>query len=308
MKKSLTIITPTYNEEKNISALIQAVKEQMENVEISYTHLIIDNASQDSTVEIVENELQHNKNVALIVNNRNFGHLRSPFYALINCQTDGAIIIAADFEDPPSLLPEMLHQWNAGVKLVCAVATNTSGSKTYQFLRNSYYNLLNKLAETPIIPRFSGFALYDQEVISHIRSMSSLDPYLRGIVSNLGYESVNISYTRPEREHGASKNNIRTLSDLALSGILFHTKAPLRIFIGLGILGCIATLFSSFFYVVHKIVNWDTEIGFELFILGLFFIGFVLVSAIGILSEYLRAIHRNTSGEPLVTEKFRKNY
>ncbi len=308
MPKSLTIITPTYNEEANILALIQAVREEMKNVDVSYIHLIIDNASKDATVDIVENEIHNDNNVALIVNTRNFGHVRSPYYALINCQTDGAIIIAADFEDPPSLIPKILNEWSQGVKLVCAVATNTSGSKTYNYLRSTYYKILDKLAETPIIPQFSGYALYDQEVISHIRNMHSLDPYLRGIVSNFGYESVTIPYTRPTRTRGISKNNVRTLSELALSGILFHTNAPLRMFIGLGILGCITVLLASFFYIFYKITDWDVSVGAELFVLGIFFIGFVQISAIGILSEYLRAIYKNTSGEPLVIEKYRKNY
>jgi glycosyltransferase involved in cell wall biosynthesis len=307
-KKKIFIVTPTFNEEGNIKKIIKEIRNVMKKVDIDYQHLIIDNASTDQTVKIVDKEIDNDKRLSLIVNNRDFGHMRSPFYGLMQSNADASIVISADLEDPPSLIPQMVQEWKKGAKLVCAIANDTEKSFLYNLLRITYYKLIDFFASYKVIKNFSGYALYDKCIVDDLKKVNLGVPYIRGLLPELGYSWVELPFKQGKRKIGVSKHNILTLIDLAFIGFFFHIKKPLRILMILSILGNLLCMFVAIIYVFKKLLDWDfISISNELTVIGIFFVAFTQLFALGVLSEYLGTINSNVEKMPLVVEKFRKN-
>ena len=306
--KKIFIVTPTYNEEGNVLNIIKEIRKVMEKVSLKYQHLIIDNASKDKTVDIVLNEIDKDKNLSIIVNNRDFGHMRSPFYGLLQSNGDAAIVISADMEDPPSLIPSMIKEWEKGAKLVCAIANDTEKSFFYNLLRVTYYKIINFFASYNVIKNFSGYALYDKSIIEELKKVNLGLPYIRGLLPELGYSWVEIPFKQGMRKVGVSKHNILTLVDLAFIGFFFHIKKPLRILMIVSLFGNFFCMIIALIYFLKKLLDWNViSISSELTVLGIFFVGFTQLFALGVLSEYLGTINTNVEKIPLVVEKFRKN-
>ena len=148
-KKLISIVTPCYNEEKNVEEVYRQVKQIFERLtDYSYEHIFIDNASTDDTVSILKGLAKKDHNLKIIINSRNFGHIRSPFYGLLQAQGDAVISLAADFQDPLDMIERFIVEWQHGYKIVIGVKTQSKESVLMFFIRKSYYNLINSLAET----------------------------------------------------------------------------------------------------------------------------------------------------------------
>ena len=150
--KKISIVTPCYNEEENISILYKEVKRQFSNLpQYEYEHIFIDNSSTDNTVGVLKEFAKTDKNLKIIVNSRNFGHIRSPYYAMLQADGDAVISLVSDLQDPPYLIPEFIKKWEEGYKIVVGVKTNSEESKLFFRLRKAYYNLVTKLSEVELI-------------------------------------------------------------------------------------------------------------------------------------------------------------
>ncbi len=205
-KKHISVVTPCFNEEGNVRALYEAVKQVFAGLANRYTyeHIFIDNASQDGTVAILKEIAHADRNVKIIVNTRNFGHIRSPYHALLQAQGDAVLSIVADLQDPPAMIPEFLAKWEEGYKVVLGVKTGAEESALMYFLRTAYYKLVARLSDVELTQHVTGFGLYDQRVIQVLREINDPYPYLRGLISDIGFESFKnpVLPTEPEaRDH-----------------------------------------------------------------------------------------------------------
>ncbi|HVS37841.1 MAG TPA: glycosyltransferase family 2 protein, partial [Gemmataceae bacterium] len=230
-KKRISVVTPCYNEEANVRAVYHAVKEVFAGLADRYTyeHVFIDNCSKDATVAILKEIAREDRNVKIIVNARNFGHIRSPHYAMLQCRGDAVQVIVADLQDPPSMIPQFLAKWEEGYKVVLGVKTDAEESRLMFFLRTVYYKLIGWLSDVELAQHVTGFGLYDQQVMQVLREIDDPYPYLRGLISDIGFQSYKIPYKQPKRKRGITKNNFYTLYDLAMLGITNHSKVPLRV-------------------------------------------------------------------------------
>jgi len=309
--KTITILTPTYNEENNVKQLYEEVKKIFNNLKnYKYEHLFIDNNSSDNTVKILKEIAKNDKNVKIIVNSRNFGHIRSPFYGLLQTNSDAVMILAADFQDPPELIPEFIKKWEEGYKIVVGVKNKSKENILMFMLRKIYYNLIKKLSEdVEQIKNFTGFGLYDRQIIEILKKLNEPYPYLRGIISEIGFERAEIYYTQNKRREGKSKNNFYTLYDMAMTGIVNYSKIPLRISIFIGFFVAILSLLVALIYFVYKLILWNQfQLGMAPLVIGLFFFSSVQLIFIGILGEYIGAIYTQVKNRPLVIEKERVNF
>ncbi len=310
MKKKISLVTPCFNEEDNAHAIYTAVKKVMSaKPEYDYEHIFIDNHSSDKTVSILKQIATEDKNVKIIVNLRNFGHIRSPYYGLLQSTGDATILIVADLQDPPELINEFISNWEKGSKIVVGVKNESKESFLMFAIRKNFYNLINRLSDTKLIKNYTGFGLYDKQVIDILKTIDDPYPYFRGLVCDIGFEIVKIPYVQPQRFRGITKNNFYTLYDIAMLGITNHSKVPLRLATMVGFVASLLSLLVALVYFVYKLFYWDSfTLGSAPLIIGVFLFSAVQLMFIGIIGEYVGSIHTQVLKRPLVIEKERVNF
>lgn len=310
MKKTISIITPCYNEADNVVELVRRIRNVMsEFPQYDYEHLFIDNSSTDDTVEKIKQFTSTDVHIRLIVNCRNFGPIRSPTHAIFQASGDAVISMAADLQDPPELIAEFIKHWEFGLKVVVGVKPKSRETPLMFLLRRSYYRILNKMSDAPLLENFTGFGLYDREVIETIRALNDPYPYFRGLIAELGYSRAEIPFEQPRRVRGISKINFYTLYDVAMLGVTSHSKLPLRLATMAGFFLSFSSLLVAVGYGVAKLLFWNSfSLGIAPLIVGMFFFGSVQLFFIGLLGEYIGAIHTQVLNRPLVVEKERVNF
>lgn len=309
--KIISIMIPTYNEEENVDLLYEAVKNEFKcNLEkYKYEILFIDNKSKDNTREKIRNICSKDKNVKAIFNTQNFGQFNSPYYGLINTSGDCTISICADFQDPIEMIHKFVHEWENGYKIVVGIKTKSRESKIVYFFRSVYYKLIRRFSEVEQIEHFTGFGLYDKDFIKVLRELKDPEPYMRGIVAELGYERKEIEYEQPKRLYGKSKNNFYRLYDAAMLGITSYTKIGMHIATMIGFTMTIICILIAIIYLIYKLILWEQFlIGVAPIIIGMFFIGGIQLFFIGLVGEYIANINARIMNRPLVVEEERINF
>ena len=307
--KKLSIVSGCFNEAGNVEELVARVAKVMSALpQYDYEQIIIDNASTDGTQEILRKLAAENPRLKVILNARNFGHIRSPYYGLMQGKGDAVIYVASDLQEPPELIPDFLKKWEEGAKAVVAIKDSSDESPLFFAVRRLYYLLVEGLAEFKTVKNFTGFGLYDRVIIDYCRTVADPYPYFRGLISEIGLPIAQISYHQPARKRGITKNNFFTLYDLAMLGITNHSKVPLRLAAMLGFATALLSLLVAIGYLVYKLLFWKNfPLGTAPLVIGLFFFASVQLFFIGILGEYIGAIHTQVLKRPLVVEKERIN-
>lgn len=309
-KELISITSPCFNEEENIEELYRRVASVMETLpEYDFEYVFIDNASTDNTVEVLRKLARKDRRVKVIINTRNFGHIRSPYWGIINTKGAATIYLASDLQDPPELIPEFLQQWKVGYKIVLGVKPATFANPLMHYLRRTYYRLLDKISEISITKDATGFGLYDKVVLDHIRTINDPYPFLRGLICELGYPIKTINFNQPRRLRGVSKNNFYSLFDIALLGIVSHSMVPIRVASMLGFMIAILSILSAFILLVAKLLFWESfPVGYAPVGIGILIIFGVLLFFIGMVGEYVGVIHNQVQRHPIVVEKERINF
>jgi dolichol-phosphate mannosyltransferase len=309
-KKLLSIISPCFNEEQNISELYKRVLEEIKLFpQYDFEYLFIDNASTDGTVDLLRELTKLDSRVKVIVNTRNFGHIRSPYWGIINTKGEATIYLASDLQDPPELISQFIKEWEKGSKIVLAVKPVTSTNFILHALRRMYYKFLDGISEVPIVKDSTGFGLYDKIVLDKIREINDPYPFLRGLICELGYSIKTIQFCQPKRRKGVSKNNFYSLYDIALLGIVSHSMVPIRLASILGFTFGLLSIVMAFIIFIVKILFWNSlPLGYAPLGISMLLIFGVLLFFIGMLGEYVGVIHTYTQRRPIVVERERINF
>ena len=309
-KKTITIVSPTYNEEANILLFYEKVNNAIKNISMyNFEFLFIDNASTDRTLDLLKGLAKKSKHVKIIVNTRNFGHIRSPYWGIIQSHGDATIYLASDLQDPPELIQSFINAWENGFKVVLGVKPESKLNFINHQLRKIYYKLLNKISDVSIIENSTGFGIYDKEVLNEVRKINDPYPFLRGIIAELGYETKQIPFLQESRTRGVTKNNFYTLYDIGMLGIINHSITPIRIVSLIGFfVGSISFLIALIFTIL-KFIYWNSfPLGLSPIIIGMFFMFGLILFFIGIVGEYIGSIHKYLQKRPVVVEKERINF
>jgi len=310
MKDLISIVTPCFNEEDNILELYTRISAAIAPItRYDFEIIVIDNASTDNSVQMLKHLAEKDRRLKVIVNTRNFGHIRSPYWGLMQASGAAAIYLASDLQDPPEKIPEFIDRWEKGWKLVFATKPVSKTNPFMHWARRLYYKLLDRISDVPLVRDSTGFGLYDRDVLTHLKRINDPYPYIRGLVSELGYPISTIEFVQPRRTKGISKNNFYTLYDIAMLGIISHSVMPLRVAGMVGFCLAFSSFFASIFYLIYKIFNWYSfPVGqAPLVILTTFFFG-VLFIILGIIGEYIGSIHLYLKNRPIVVEKERINF
>jgi len=310
MARRISVVTGCYNEEENVRELYEQVKSVFAGMNnYSYEHIFIDNASKDRTVALLKEIAARDRNVKIIVNSRNFGHVRSPYYGILQAKGDAVIYIVADLQDPPSLIPEFIKKWEEGSRIVIGVKKKSEESALFFYLRKLYYNAISRLSEIELVKNYTGYGLYDQSVIQILRGIEDPYPFMRGLICEVGFDKALIEYQQPARKRGLTKNNFYTLYDMAMLGITNHSKVPLRLAAMTGFVVALFSLAVALGYFVYKLIHWNSfSVGIAPLVIGLFFFSAVQLFFVGIIGEYIGSIHTQVLKRPLVVEKERINF
>ena len=309
-KKTISVVTHAYNEEDNIEAMYYRVREIMQAYpQYNYEHVFIDNHSTDSTAAILARLALQDHNVKVLVNARNFGHIRSPIHALLQARGDAMIGIASDFQEPPDLIPQMIAAWEEGAKMVLCVKQASGENGFVYWLRKQYYKSVERVSSVETIQNFTGFGMYDREFVEIFRGMNDPYPYFRGIVAEISLPQKRLYFHQPARKRGITKNNFYTLYDIALLGFVSTSKVPLRLATFAGFLGAAISFLVALSYLVAKLIYWQTfSVGVAPMLIGIFFAVSLQLVFMGIAGEYIGAIYTKVQQRPLVTEQLRMNF
>lgn len=301
------VVLPCYNEEGNVDELYERLTKVFEGLpQYTYELLFIDNASTDGTVAKVKALIERDSRVKLICNARNFGHIRSPFHAMLECSGDCVIGMCTDLQDPPELIPQFLEQWERGASMVIGKKKTSQESPAFFAIRGLYYKLARAMAEVPLLEHVTGFGLYDRRVIEIMRDLDDPYPYVRGLIVEIGLPYVTVPYHQPLRKRGITKNNFYALFDMAMLGITSHSKAPLRLATIAGFILSGLSLLVAFAFLLLKLTFWYAlPAGYAPVVIGVFFLGSVQIFLIGLLGEYIGAVLTQVRKRPLVIERER---
>lgn len=308
--KLVSIVTPCFNEEKNVDELYQQVKAVFKQLpDYRYEHIFIDNASTDKTVFLLKSIAATDQNVKIIVNSRNFGHIRSPYYGLLQAHGDAVILMVADLQDPPELIKTFIQKWEAGFKIVIGVKPKSDESRLMSSIRRLGYYWIGRIADIKLIKNFTGFGLYDKTVIKTLHRYDDPYPYFRGMIADIGFDIAEVPYKQPKRKQGVSKNNFYTLYDIGMLGITSYSKIPLRLATMGGFFLSIVSLLISIAYFIVKLIFWNTfNAGMAPVLIGLFFFSSIQLFFIGLVGEYIASINIRVLKRPLIVEKERINF
>ncbi|WP_201838708.1 glycosyltransferase family 2 protein [Microvirga zambiensis] len=305
--KTISVVSPCFNEEENVYACYKRVKEIFEQELPNYhlEHIFADNASTDRTVEILREIAASDSNVKVILNARNFGPFRSLFNGLRYATGDAILVfLPVDLQDPPELIPEFVRHWENGIEVVAGARANREESFLLRSCRRIFYRVVNSLSDFDIPPDVGEFQLIDRKVWHAVVSHDDHYPYIRGIIASCGFKRLIVPYTWKARKRGLSKNNLPRLIDQALNGIFSFTNAPMRfcIYVGFGI-AALCFIYAAFSILASIAVPNLAPPGIMTVIVSLFFLSGVQLAFIGMLGEYVTSIHAQVRRGPIVIER-----
>lgn len=308
--KKISIVSITYNEEDNIRIFYNAVIHVLEQLpQYDYEFIVADNCSTDNSLDILYELANKNKHLKLIVNANNFGATRSQFNALLAASGDAAIVIPSDLQVPPKIFLQLLEKWEEGYEVVCATYKSLKDNLPVRLLRKFYYVIMDKFSETPHITNFTGPGLYDKKFLDALKKFTEPDPYLRGLVGEIGFKQTTVNYTKMPRVAGISKFKLYAMYDFAVTGIVNHSKIPMRLTSFLGWIVSLLCLICALGYFIVKLIWWNSfSLGIAPLVIGMFFLAAVQLLSIGVLGEYAVAILAQTKNKPHVIERERVNF
>jgi polyisoprenyl-phosphate glycosyltransferase len=311
--KLISIVTPCFNEEASIRECYDAVKALFENQLAGYRreHIFCDNASRDGTVAILREIAADDPSVKVIVNARNFGVFRSMFNGLLVSSGDAAVpFLPADLQDPPEIIAKFVALWEQGHHVVYGIRQNRRESFIVRVCRKLHYRLVNRLSSFDIPLDAGEFQLLDRKVVAALREFGDHEPYLRGMIAECGFNAVGVPYAWGIRKHGRSNTNFYQMIEITLNGLISFSNIPTRVILLAGVaLSFLSLLYACVILVLVLIEPERAPVsGISTLLIGLFFFGGLQLFFLGVIGEYVTAIHAQVRSRPRVIEQERINF
>ena len=309
-RKIVSVVTGCFNEVENIPEFYRRVREELaRHPQYDYEFIVADNCSTDGTREVLREIAGRDRKFRVIFNSNNFGHIRSPYHALLRSTGDIVFYLCSDLQEPPEMFSAFLEKYEAGFPVVCGIKPASRENFLMFRLRCFYYWLLGSVSEAKQIRNFTGFGLYDRKVIEALRQYHDPYPYFRGLISEIGFRRAEVPFVQERRRAGRTKNNFFTLYDMAMTGFVNHTKLPLRLAVFLGGVLALFSLLVAIGYLAYKLCFWDSfQVGQAPLVIGLFFFSAIQLIFIGVIGEYVGAIWTRVKDRPLVIEEELLNF
>lgn len=298
----LTIITPCFNEEESVLKCFKSLRDVMskELPGVSYEHIFADNSSTDGTVDVIKSFLKDDSRVKLIVNSKNIGAPRNIYRALSRAKGSAVVpMLPADLQDPADVIPDFYREWKAGSLIVFGQRIERQENFVMRSLRGLYYRIIKRFASSDIPINAGEFMLIDRKVVDLLVNMRESNPYLRGLIAQVGVKSSYINYRWGKREFGKSKATPFVLIDTAINGLVSTSRLPARIALLSGFMFSLIGILLGFWSLVASLFsNSLVSSGIPTLIVAIFFIGGVQLFFLGLIGEYVLSIHGEIRPEP----------
>ena len=296
----LSVVVPCYNEEEVIATThrrLSAALSQLAGLDFEIVY--VDDGSRDGTALILEGLAAADESVRIVKLSRNFGHQIAMTAGLEHTSGDAVVVIDADLQDPPEVIPELVARWRDGNDVVYAVRTDREGESAFKLATaKGFYRLLNMLSDTEVPVDTGDFRLMDRRAVDALLTMPEKDRFVRGMVSWIGFQQVAVPYARARREAGVSKYPLLKMLAFALDGVVSFSFAPLRLATWLGFaasgLAALGIVYTLVVWIVGSTVHGWTTLSVAVLALG----GLQLIS-LGIMGEYIGRIYREVKHRPL---------
>ncbi len=310
MNNFISIVTPTKNEVQNIERLSLEIRQIFENLKIEYEQIIIDNNSTDGTVEKIRQLAKNDSRIKVILNETDYGQIRSPFYAMLQTKGDAVILITSDFQTPLNLIPKLISFWQERKsKVIFTKRISSNENYLINKLRGFFYYLLKKISKLKIGSNITGEGLYDKGVINLLKKNNDPYPLLRAMIPELGIEYETIDFKQNQREHGSSKNNFFSLLEIAISSVVKYSVFPVKFFINLGFICAFFSILVAIIFLIYKLLFWNSfEVGVAPIVIGVFFLSSIQIFILGLIGQYVTFVLQYQKNIPLVIEKERINF
>ncbi len=310
-KKLISVVCAVFNEEENVLDCYQAIKKVLVEELYEYDHEIIvcDYASTDRTLVMFKDLALTDRKLKIIANSRNFGAARSAFNGLMHTRGDAVIFaISADLQDPPSLIPSFVEKWKQGYQVVYGIRAKRQEKRLLTVMRKLYYRVIQKAADFTIPADVGDFQLLDRVVVDALREMEDYYPYTRGLIPSCGFNRTGVEYTHLKREKGAAKGVPMLLVDMGLNGLISVTKLPMRLCLLSGVVVLSGSLTVFLIYLLYLLAHRSGASAWTVALLVLFFLSGVQLLFLGLVGEYIAAIHFQVRKRPLVIAKEKINF
>ena len=301
MKKKISILVPCYNEEKSLPLLYEALQQMAaENASYEWELLFVNDGSMDNTLSVLEQLRAKDSRCCYVDLSRNYGKEAAMLAGFDYVTGDATVIIDADLQDPPSLIPQMLAKWKEGYDDVYA-QRKTRGKESWlrKRLSMSYYRLLTKSSRIDVLPNVGDFRLLDRQCIEALKSLREQGRYTKGMFCYIGFRKTEISFDRQDRAVGDSKMSYGSLFRLAMEGMMSYTTAPLRFASILGLVISFVTFLYALWILAKTLIWGDPVAGFPTLIIVILFLGGVQLLSLGIIGEYLGRVYNETKNRPV---------
>ncbi|WP_195972256.1 glycosyltransferase family 2 protein [Clostridium thermobutyricum] len=308
-KNLISVIVPMYFEELVARECYNRLKSVMESIDsYDYEIIFINDGSTDKTLDILKDISRENEKVKVINFARNFGHQVAVTAGLFNCSGDAVVIIDADLQDPPELIPQMINKWNEGYEVVYGKRGKRKGESKFKLITAKYfYRFLAKMSDIKIPKDTGDFRLIDKSVVKAFREMPEQNRFIRGMISWIGFNQTYIEYTRDERFAGETKYPLSKMIKFASDGIISFSSKPLKLMSAFGFF----SIFISFLIFIYALISkfiFSASIGWTSLISVMTFFGGVQILSLGIIGEYIGRIYDESKNRPLYIIKDKINF
>lgn len=299
----LSVVVPIYFEEDSIEEFYKRIKRVLDGLALGLRHEIIfvDDGSADRSGEMLDGLSRNDDAVKIITFSRNFGHQTAITAGIDHASGDAVVVIDADLQDPPEIIPEMVEKWRSGYKVVYGVRSMRRGESAFKRLTAKvFYRSLNKLSDVELPLDTGDFRLMDRAVVDVLCSIREGNRYIRGLIGWIGFRQCGLSYERDSRYAGVTKFSLGRMIRFALDGITGFSDKPLHLSGQIGLLITIMSFIMMTWLIISKLINPESSIqGWTSVLVVVLFMGGVQLISVGLLGEYIARIHRETKHRPL---------
>lgn len=299
--KKISVVIPMYYEEEVANECYERMTKVLSNISnYEYEIIFVNDGSKDKTLEILEKIAQKDKNIKVISFARNFGHQCAVTAGLKDVTGDAIVIIDADLQDPPELIPEMLKLWENGNEVIYGKRKVRKGESKFKLLTaKMFYNTLNSLSDVEIPKDTGDFRLVDRKVVDVINALPEHNKFLRGLFSWVGFEQKAFEYERKERFAGKTKYPLKKMLKLAADGIIGFSTKPLKLVGGLGILSICISCIILIYAILSYVFKWNNlTAGWTSLMITMTFLGGVILLSLWMIGEYISRIYDECKDRP----------